>query len=146
MGRRPTATPYLVEERGHATPCWIFHTLDDKGYGKAHIEGRTCKAHRHYYEMHVGRIPEGLQIDHLCGIRACVNPAHLEPVTQEENMRRAGLVKLNATQVAQIKARPSDPLQLLADEFGVSRANIKNIRYERTWASVPAATELEDTR
>jgi hypothetical protein len=50
-------------------------------------------AHRWSWEYHVGPIPEGLDIDHLCRIRACVNPDHLEPVTRQENIRRAAAVK-----------------------------------------------------
>ena len=46
-------------------------------------------AHRISYEIHVGPIPDGLTIDHLCGNPSCVNPAHLEPVTMRENIRRA---------------------------------------------------------
>jgi hypothetical protein len=49
---------------------------------------RTFKAHRLAYELEVGPIPEGLVLDHLCSNPACVNPAHLEPVTQKENVRR----------------------------------------------------------
>jgi hypothetical protein len=72
--------------------CWIWQgkrTRSGGRYGKGgygHYNGRN--AHRIAYELKVGPIPEGLTIDHLCGVPACVNPAHLEPVTQLENTRR----------------------------------------------------------
>jgi hypothetical protein len=50
---------------------------------------KPMMAHRASYEFHVGAIPDGLQIDHLCLNKACVNPAHMEPVTSQENTRRA---------------------------------------------------------
>lgn len=58
------------------------------GYGTVTVNGRTVMAHRVAYETHVGPIPEGLEIDHLCHNRGCVNPDHLEPVTHRENIRR----------------------------------------------------------
>lgn len=57
-------------------------------YGRIRHEGRQLQAHRVSYEINVGPIPEGLTLDHLCGNRPCVNPAHLEPVTAGENARR----------------------------------------------------------
>lgn len=58
------------------------------GYGALSIFGQRVYAHRFSYELHVGPIPEGLVIDHLCRNRLCVNPDHLEPVTSQENVRR----------------------------------------------------------
>jgi hypothetical protein len=72
--------------------CWLWTgALNDRGYGRwpRWKDGGTRQAHRRVYEMLVGPIPEGLQIDHLCRVRNCVNPDHLEPVTHAENLRRA---------------------------------------------------------
>lgn len=69
--------------------CWLWtgELQDGYGYVKAHKTPRTT-AHRYVYEYLVGPVPEGLQLDHLCRIRNCVNPDHLEPVTIAENVRR----------------------------------------------------------
>lgn len=70
--------------------CWLWTGICDiDGYGKINIRHRQRKAHRVAYEEVVGPIPIGLELDHLCRVRCCVNPKHLEPVTHLENMRRA---------------------------------------------------------
>jgi len=63
------------------------------GYSRLSRNGTTVYAHRLAYETWVGSIPEGLEIDHLCRQRACIHPAHLEPVTRSENQRRAKAIK-----------------------------------------------------
>jgi hypothetical protein len=76
--------------------CWIWQRfITPYGYGQTAIPTygptfrmRTVHAHRVSYEAFVGPIPEGLVIDHLCRVRACSNPAHLEPVTSRENLMR----------------------------------------------------------
>lgn len=74
-----------VDESG----CWIFTGAKTNGYGfVAAADRRMAYPHRVMYEVLVGPIPEGLDIDHLCRVRACCNPHHLEPVTRQVNLLR----------------------------------------------------------
>jgi hypothetical protein len=78
--------------------CWLWKGKALKvGYGQLRRNGREILAHRYAYEMAYGAIPEGLQIDHLCRNRLCVNPAHLEAVSQAENIRRGAARRLRKT-------------------------------------------------
>lgn len=79
-----------VDKRG-ANDCWLWTGAKYKeGYGQFRISSRDGRglAHRFAYTISIGEIPAGLHIDHLCRVRACVNPYHLEPVTQQENTLR----------------------------------------------------------
>lgn len=70
--------------------CWIWMAKrTHEGYGHATYEGHTRMAHRVIYELLVGAIPTDLVLDHTCTTPPCVNPDHLEPVTQAENVRRS---------------------------------------------------------
>ena len=75
--------------------CWEWTAaLTSNGYGKLNRGGRGCGeiyAHRLSFEMHTGPIPDGYVIDHKCHNTACVNPAHLQAVTQKQNMENLAL-------------------------------------------------------
>jgi hypothetical protein len=110
--------------------CWEWSgSLTTHGYGNI---GRKS-AHRYSYELLRGPIPEGLEIDHLCANRRCVNPDHLEPVTTAENLRRTEPRRRR-------KVSPSDAARIiemhsstdvryvdLALEFGISKAWVGHI-------------------
>lgn len=67
---------------------WTGALFQGTGYGQVWADGTTRLAHRVVYELLVGPIPVGLDLDHLCRNRSCVNPAHLEPVTRRVNVQR----------------------------------------------------------
>lgn len=78
--------PEFAPELG---PCWLWTgSLNANGYGTIHRGDRQAGTHRVVVELNGESIPEGHEVDHLCRVRHCVNPAHLEVVTKAENIRR----------------------------------------------------------
>lgn len=100
--------------------CWIFEgNRNAYGYGRIRRgkgQRGTAMVHRVVYEHFVGPIPDGLQLDHLCRVRACCNPEHLEPVTTQENVLRGnGVSAVNARKTHCIHGHPFDDLNTCTD-------------------------------
>lgn len=89
VGRPPE---YIEEDRGYKTPCWVWQRFMSKyGYGIMFRSGKPIMAHRHYYERATGLMPSPNEhLHHLCKIRLCVNPSHLEPMVRIAHMRLEG--------------------------------------------------------
>lgn len=86
---RKSLSDWVVEDRGFETPCWVWQrkTVKRTGYGLVRLpEGGEQQAHRWVYEREVGPVPEGRDLHHRCEVKACVNPAHLVPLTRLEHM------------------------------------------------------------
>ncbi len=66
--------------------CWLWHSTQSRGYGQFSLGGNQVAAHRFSYELVNGPIPKPLQIDHMCRNTLCVNPEHLQAVTQKVNL------------------------------------------------------------
>jgi HNH endonuclease len=86
---------YVVDAQ---SGCWIWKSKPDQnGYGRYRFDSKLLRAnvaaHRVSYLLHIGNIPEGLVIDHVCRVRNCVNPEHLEVVSQKENVRRSNVFR-----------------------------------------------------
>lgn len=90
--------------------CWNWTgSINRSGYGEYYKYNRTFRAHRFIYEILVDKVPRELVIDHLCKNRKCVNPAHLEPVTNRENLIRGdGISSLNSRKTHCVHGHPFD--------------------------------------
>lgn len=87
--------------------CWLWGgATDDRGYGFVWLGGRTRRAHRAVYELLVGPIPDGLELDHTCRVHGCVRPSHLEPVTHAENVRRGLAGENNRSKTSCLRGHP----------------------------------------
>lgn len=142
-------------ERIPMVDCWIWTAgTNEKGYGILALNGKFIKAHRASYLIHKGEIPHGMNVLHKCGLRHCVNPDHLYPGTQKENVRdtiamgrlrmpdnngeKATWAKINAQQATEIynakQGKKKGTGTALARKFGVHKSTVYNIWAGVSWA------------
>lgn len=108
----PAETRFWQRVTQSTNGCWIWiGTRSTKGYGQFSPTAiKRVAAHRWAYELLIGAIPDGLTLDHLCRNRECVNPTHLEPVTNRENLLRGvGLTAQNAAKTHCTNGHPYAP-------------------------------------
>lgn len=108
---RPTTEERFWSKVDKTNSCWFWaSSMYPDGYGQFWLKPRKVRAHRFAYELLVGPIPEGMVLDHLCRRRDCVNPEHLEPVTNRQNlMRGIGISSRNARAIKCIHGHPFSP-------------------------------------
>jgi hypothetical protein len=125
---------YYVDEE---TGCHVWMGAISDGYGKVGTNrGGTYRVHVIAWEALHGPVPQGMMLDHLCRNRACLNPDHLEPVTNAENSRRGAKAKLNWVKVRAIRQlRKTKGLshRALAKLFDVSSVSIHRILTNKRW-------------
>lgn len=131
--KRKPVDNYTVEDWGYATPCHIWQgNISPQGYGK--MKG-GISTHVWFWEQAHGPVPAGKEIDHLCRVRRCCNPEHLEPVTRAENSRRGNRSKLTEKSARLVK-QSKETERALAMRLGVHRSTINQVRRGITWKDV----------
>lgn len=112
-----------VEGRDDKLGCWIFRPMNPgetfrSRYAWISVKGKSLLVHRIAYEQLVGPIPEGMTIDHLCRNHFCVNPAHLEAVSNRTNvLRGVGLTATNARRTTCVHGHPFDEKNTYTHEW-----------------------------
>lgn len=146
---------YVEEDHGYLTSCWIWMRGRGKSgyygaqYGITRRPGETMpvSSHRLVYERHVGTVPEGYDLDHLCRVTLCCNPDHLEAVTHEENVRRGKNTRLTPEGVCEMfsKRALGQTFRSIAEEYGISLTHAMKIIYGKKWKGVVAQSTEKDS-
>ena len=124
---------YTIDSNG----CWLWKGYIEKnGYG-------SRLAHRRLYKRYKGEIPKEYQIDHLCKVKACVNPDHLEVVTAAENIHRSAVAKLTIEDIKMIRLLKDKYTQKeLGSLFRVHQCSIGRIINNKRWEVADLSQKL----
>lgn len=120
------------------TRCWVWQRrINADGYGEITAGGRSWKAHQWFYRQHHGAVPKGMDLDHLCRNRACVNPDHLEPVTKFVNCQRGRNAKLTPDDVRTIRSLSERmSARAIGRLFGVNKSSVLSVIHRRSWPNI----------
>lgn len=103
------------------TGCWLWtQGINAEGYGDLVWDGRGARAHRVFYQLYRGPIPSGLTLDHICRVRHCVNPDHLRPLSNRDNIL-AGVSPVAVNASKRCCLRGHDDWVVLPGKFGRTR-------------------------
>ena len=128
--RTPDNKRYVINPK---TNCWEYvMALNQYGYGIIK-DNKNSLAHRYFYEKYKGKIKKGLELDHKCRNRKCVNPNHLEAVLHKVNITRGLLTKLNISQIKEIRDNKNLSKRELSKKFNIGLSSIYHITTYHTW-------------
>lgn len=130
--RTNTLDNYIVDSNG----CHLYQGgLNHDGYGMITTHPYSTLAYRAAWFDRYGPVPDGLELDHLCTVRRCINTDHLEPVTHAVNVRRGRVSRLSEDQVRSIiqQRRDGATLSSLASQYGVSETTISAVSKQSKW-------------
>lgn len=123
---------FAVENRDYKSPCWIWKRhINSSGYGMMRDSAGTLRAsYAVYYENKFGKVPEGLQLDHKCRQRACVNPDHLDPVTHAINVARGASCTISSEKIRRVKVLLENGTRQIevAAAVGISQSAVSDIK------------------
>lgn len=115
--------------------CWMWTGTVTGRYGQVMYRAKKWSAHRLAYTLTIGPIPPGMTLDHLCKVKTCVNPAHLEVVTRGENtLRGPGPSHDNALKTACKNGHPFNETNTYVNPRGARSCRICHASYQRRWA------------
>lgn len=151
--RYKSPVEYTVEDRGYKTACWVWQrsrtsSVEDLGYGIiTDIDDLQKPAYRVFYERKHGSVPDGLILDHLCRVRPCVNPDHLDPVTHQVNIQRGVHTKLSPESIREIVdlCKLGKSYSDIAKLFNVKPLSIYHIAIGKTWNNIVHGDDLPAT-
>jgi len=133
---RSKPNPYTIDSNG----CHVWnHCLNEWGYGETNVNGVQTRAHVAAYVAKYGPVPDGMILDHLCRVRKCVNPDHLEPVTHAVNTQRGLNAKLCPESVVEIRklyAAGGITQRALGHKFGVTGSVISDAVNRVSWFNI----------